>query len=112
MAKLAEVVPVGIVTLAGGVAAGELDDRIAVKAGRTKMPERVNVPVEDVPPVTEFGETARVVEYPSLGVTVTRSCRRYTSTGTCSDRRLSRRQNWQRGDSKRRRLCSRGNGHA
>lgn len=58
--KSAETAPPGIVTVAGGIALGSLDERVTVKPLLGAGPLNVKVPVEDVPPKTVDGDKLKL----------------------------------------------------
>jgi hypothetical protein len=68
--KLAEVAPDGIVTDAGTVALVVLDERVTTTPVDPAGLLRVTMPVEDVPPVTEVGDTVTLVRVAALIVRV------------------------------------------
>jgi hypothetical protein len=57
--KVAEVAPVGTVTIAGTVSTALLDDRLTTEPPVGAADESVTVPVDDDPPNTTLGDTAR-----------------------------------------------------
>jgi hypothetical protein len=56
-----EVAPAATVTLAGGTALALLEDKVTTSPPVGAGPVKVTVPVEDVPPTTDVGETVRLV---------------------------------------------------
>ena len=61
MLNVAEVAPATMVTLAGAVALELLEDKLTTDPPGPAGPFRVTVPVEELPPITEFGDTVRLV---------------------------------------------------
>ena len=66
--KPAEVAPAATLTLVGGVAEALLDVRVTDIPPVGAWPFSVTVPVEEMPPVTEFGETTKVLTFGGLTV--------------------------------------------
>lgn len=60
MVKVAEVAPPGTVTFAGGTAAELSEDRLKVKPPDGAGPERVIVPIDELPPTTVVGLIVRL----------------------------------------------------
>ena len=68
--KVALVAPPGTVTVAGTVAFELLDESVTTMPSGPAAPVRVTVPVDELPPITEVGETARLLIDAGLIVSV------------------------------------------
>ena len=66
--NVADLAPAGMVTLAGTTALVLLDVKVTAEPPVGAGPLRVTVPVEDIPPTTEVGDTAMDVRDAALTV--------------------------------------------